>query len=73
MICDRSYRGVVVWWLGSKYELSRWINIHQKGAREEYQVGVLVVFVSCFENVMIACMKAASNVLKSVLLRSLRN
>ena len=38
---------------GASMSMSRWINIHQKGAAEEFQTGVLVVLVSRFEDVMI--------------------
>ena len=59
--------------LGAIMSMSRWINIQQKGAGEEFQTGVLVVLVSCFEDVMIARMRATWIVWESVLLRLLRN
>ena len=54
---------------GASMSISRWINIHEKVAGGDFQAGVLLVLVSCFEDVMIVCMRATWSVLKSVLLR----
>ena len=64
-VCDGRDCRIAVWRLRREYKHVQVDQHSPKGAGEEFQAGVLVVLVNRFEDVMIACMRAAFSVSKS--------